>query len=232
MKFNYIIFTGIVLSASVWAMQKESTVKLIPINYRLVLNKNDVDDIRLENTNIDDITEISCIAKSIERVPNFLPFKNVTTLSFSYNKINNVTWIKDIIGIKKLDLAYNRIVSIAELADCKKLKSLSIHNNEINDPTPLMLIVGKLKSLSIGGNPFDLKKIQMVAEHAKKLSLTSNLANNIVELLNVQAEAWAKTFESSGKEEDFDFCLELMKEEKKFKKEIKKYKELAKVLLK
>ena len=129
------------------------------------MNKINITGVNLKKFTEQDTLDY-CLLNNIN--PN-----NITALDLSHNELTDISGIKLFKNLEELILPYNKIVNISVLKDLNNLKTLDMESNEINDISVLKKMK-YLQLLILGYN--NIKKLSNI-KHLKNL-VYLNLGNN------------------------------------------------------
>ncbi|MDP4179949.1 MAG: leucine-rich repeat domain-containing protein [Bacillota bacterium] len=157
-----------------------SGIELLSELDHLYLNGNNIEDIshlkgldkleylEMSGNNISDISSLADFENlqfldlSDNKITDLIPLSflnSLTYLNLSDNQIENISFLYNLRSIKTLVLTDNKISDISVLSRLIQLKILFLNNNNITywDIAKFSIILGRLETVYIGGNPCDLQ---------------------------------------------------------------------------
>jgi Leucine-rich repeat (LRR) protein len=186
----------------------ECTTKIKDLKF--VQNMTQLKSIYLENSDIQDIRELSdkryltSIALPYSKIQDISPIRNLSELTFvnfNNNQIENIDSLQYARKLQTLYVSNNRIKSIRILQGLYGLTTISIPNNQIQDLSPIRYL-NKIISLDIANNQISvidflddfrelsrlnlannqIIKISSIRSYSKLVYL--NIADNLIENIN------------------------------------------------
>ena len=170
-------------------------IKLINLKLKTFTEQDVLNYCLLNNINPGNIIELYLFNNELTDISGIKLFKNLRQLNIGYNKITDISVLKDLINLTELYMYNNQIKDISVLKNLTKLNILNIGFNKIKDISVLSNLI-KLKKLYLNNNKIkdisvikDLKDLEIL--NIDNLELESDQIQYINSINNLQ-ELWCE----------------------------------------